>query len=139
MGFNVQLDTFPLAWVEEVKDEYGNAVERPITGLEGLIVIGKMVSIGDYFASIDRDGQEMIEWFMENALESWNVELAGRPVPMTVEGMLSLPRWLVSLIIRRWQRGIATVDGPLGRTSSVGATSQGLNLPMKVLSPNPPN
>lgn len=124
MGFQVPFGTFTIEFPEE-------------TGLTDLVVVGRMVSIGDYFTSLDLDGDQMIEWFADNALEWWNVEVDGVPVPTTKEGMLSLPRWLVTQVVRRWQRGIATVDGPLARTSSGGAPSPALNLPMEVLSPNP--
>lgn len=122
MTFKVSFDTFPVEFPE---------------GPEGLEVIGRMVSIGRYFESLDLDGTPMIEWFIANGLVSWNLELNGEPVPMTVEGMLSLPRWLVARIVRRWQRGVATVGAPLAQPSPDGVPSPGLNLPMEVLSTNP--
>jgi len=70
--------------------------------------------------------EQAVRLFGENALLGWNLERAGRPIPATPDGMLSLGVDLMSQIISTWLGAIAGGD-PLasrsGKQGSMGGSS----------------
>lgn len=72
-----------------------------------------------------------------DAVESWNLEVGGRPVPITVEGCMSLPDpGLIPAAIETWRDAQLTVPAgsPLPQPSNGGAPSPGVSIPMVPLS-----
>ena len=62
--------------------------------------------------------------FVEHGLESWNLEGAdGKPLPMTVTGLETLPTDFVLFVLDQWTIQIGKVPVPLWARSSDGNTS----------------
>jgi hypothetical protein len=82
----------------------------------------------------------IFEIFAER-LVSWNVmdeqpDGSHVPVPATFEGLMSQDFDQIFRVIQAWQTAVAGVAAPLARSSTVGATSAEVSLPMEILSPS---
>ena len=64
---------------------------------------------------------EMAELFVANGLTSWNITNRAGPVPVTVEGVLSLDWQLVAKLVATWISAIGTVPVPLPGASVDGS------------------
>jgi hypothetical protein len=71
----------------------------------------------------------------------WNMEIDGKPVPPTVQGVREIDGGLLGTILGAWLKGAAMVSAPLGPTSSDGEDSAVAleSIPMEVSSPNHTN
>ena len=79
----------------------------------------------------NEDPRPVYTSFVQFGLDRWNLEDdTGSPVPMTVEGLESLPADLVMLMIDQWVRQIGSVPAPLAAQSQNGSTSQAASIPM---------
>lgn len=76
-----------------------------------------------------------LRMFLEH-VQSWNLEQpAGVPVPVTMDGLLSLkiPK-LPLLLLAAWQEGMGEVDAPLGQPLPTGDILPAVPIPMAPLS-----
>lgn len=68
-----------------------------------------------------------------DAIESWNLEVDGLPLPISVESLLSLPDpTIVQAAVTQWrdmQTKVPDAD-PLPKPSNGGAPSPGVSIPM---------
>ena len=99
------------------------------------VVVRLSVPLGVAVAMAERENNEdprpVYTSFVQFGLDRWNLEDdTGSPVPMTVEGLESLPADLVMLMIDQWVRQIGNVPAPLAQPSSNGNTSQAASIPM---------
>lgn len=74
---------------------------------------------------------------LAGALESWNLERDGQPIPCDENGVRSLDFPLVLELVDLWMTAGGGVDVPLGDRSTNGGPPPELSLPMEPLSPNP--
>jgi len=65
-----------------------------------------------------------LELLLKWGLRSWDLENVDGPVPLTVEGLISLPPDVTTAIITGWQRAIFEVALPLGSRRPAGAASE---------------
>ena len=62
--------------------------------------------------------------FVQHGLKEWNLEDEdGKPVPMTVEGLETLPTDFVLFVLDQWTQQIGKVPVPLWARSNGGSTS----------------
>jgi hypothetical protein len=86
-----------------------------------------------------RANDRTVELFL-NHLVSWNLEdLAGRPVPMTQEGLDNQERTIIGQLIGAWQTAMVTIPNPSKKPSSNGATSEEQSLDLGSISESPGN
>lgn len=123
--------------------------------LHGLEIHTRGVSTGKYLEinglwnqANDTDSDE--DWkavFGEFAgvLTSWNLEVPEddkapdgpvKPVPATLDGLLSVDIPFVAMVIMRWLSAMTGVGGDLGKDSASGDPSLEESMPMEPLSPN---
>jgi len=99
------------------------------------VVVRLSVPLGVAVSMAERENNEdprpVYTSFVQFGLDRWNLEDdTGSPVPMTVEGLESLPADLVMLMIDQWVRQIGSVPAPLAAQSQNGSTSQAASIPM---------
>jgi len=99
------------------------------------VVVRLSVPLGVAVSMAERENNEdprpVYTSFVQFGLDKWNLEDdTGSPVPMTVEGLESLPADLVMLMIDQWVRQIGSVPAPLAQPSSNGSMSQAASIPM---------
>lgn len=112
------------------------------TGLAGAVVqVSLDMSVRDFLAlqraiagmSSDASGldESMLDrWekaytmFGATSLKSWNLELAGQPVPATADGFLSLPFASANTIFTAWARALASPSPNSPAASVNGALSE---------------
>lgn len=115
---------------------------------EGLQVRVRSLSIGQVLDIIDpptgeggvRDQALLNAQRLADGLVSWNLEYPdGTPVPMTVDGILSQDRELITDINSARLREAVAVPAPLDQPSPDGGQSAEPSIPMEVLSAAPPS
>ena len=99
------------------------------------VVVRLSVPLGVAVSMAERENNEdprpVYTSFVQFGLDRWNLEDdTGSPVPMTVEGLESLPADLVMLMIDQWVRQIGNVPAPLAQPSSNGSMSPEASIPM---------
>jgi len=99
------------------------------------VVVRLSVPLGVAVSMAERENNEdprpVYTSFVQFGLDRWNLEDdTGSPVPVTVEGLESLPADLVMLMIDQWVRQIGSVPAPLAAQSQNGSTSQAASIPM---------
>ena len=99
------------------------------------VVVRLSVPLGVAVSMAERENNEdprpVYTSFVQFGLDNWNLEDdTGSPVPMTVEGLESLPADLVMLMIDQWVRQIGNVPAPLAQPSSNGSMSPEASIPM---------
>lgn len=116
--------------------------------LEGLVVRAKGVSIERFLAiatlSDGVDPSDPVEGLRQlddlfkvfaAVLVDWNLEEEdGTVTPATLDGIRSLEIEFFLSIFDAWMTAIATVSGPLHKSSSAGSGQMELSLPMEALS-----
>lgn len=55
--------------------------------------------------------------FGDEALESWNLSVGGKPVPATAEGFLAQPPPFAMLIVSKWMETVGDTPDPLVATA----------------------
>jgi hypothetical protein len=124
MGFNVERTTYRLRFKDP---DY-----------EGLEVVASELSTGELWeymdaekisADITQDSKDraaarrsMLQ-MLADALVSWNAEVGGKPVPTTVDGLLSLGHKFNSRVVDAWTDALVGISAPLPETSSAGTPS----------------
>ena len=106
------------------------------TDLDGLEVRIGECTVGEFSRMVtpiadggmnDKEGLDLLLKY----LKSWNLEIpAGTPVPLTDEGVRSIPLPLLNKLNRAWTVAMAEVPDPLGRQSRNGASSEEASLGM---------
>tara|TARA_Y100000310_G_scaffold317160_1_gene369698 strand:- start:25 stop:423 length:399 start_codon:yes stop_codon:yes gene_type:complete len=72
----------------------------------------------------DEDPASVYTMFVTHGLESWNLENEeGGAIPVTVDGLESLPTDFVLLMISEWVAKIGEVPSPLSEISNDGSLS----------------
>ena len=111
----------------------GQKLDFSETAYAGLEVTMDAVSLGDLLdiqdlaeqASAGSAARQLLSRFAA-ALESWNVTRDGRPVPPTLEGVLSQDAAFVLAVVQAWQQGMAAAPPPLpGGSPSGGSSAEG--------------
>lgn len=140
MGYRQQARVYRLVWED-----------GPFVGLE---VRGKSLPVGAFLAIegsqhklqelitrgavSEAEMQEVLEPVQRivDAIVSWNIEDAeGRPVPVTLDGFMSLTQEEVTAILTAWANAGTNVSTPLERPSPDGELEA--SLPMAELPPSP--
>lgn len=111
-GLEVTVDSIPLGVALAAGADYAEADAAYKAG-----------NVAGALPVIDR----LLRQFGE-ALESWNVEKRGEPVPPTYEGLLTLDGTFAMDLISAWQAGTVSAvsvdeDSDLGKGSPSGGTS----------------
>ncbi|MCI0690227.1 MAG: hypothetical protein L0Y54_23765 [Sporichthyaceae bacterium] len=95
---------------------------------------------GDLAALAGQAGRARLEAIFADFaryLVSWNLEDAqGRPVPPTLDGVLTQDAPFIFQIMKAWQEYVAGVPFPKGPSSNGGGQSPAASLPMEALSPS---
>lgn len=111
---------------------------------EGLEVRVKSMPLGKFIelaAMIDEGGftgetaRQVFEQFA-TVLVSWNAENDEGPLPTTADGLLQLDLAEARAIIEGWRDAITGVPAPLEQSSTDGAPSPEVSIPMEPLSVN---
>ena len=108
----------------------GQKLDFSETAYAGLKVTMGAISLGDLLdiqdlaeqASAGSAARKLLSRFAA-ALESWNVTRDGRPVPPTLEGVLSQDAAFILAIVQSWQQGLAQAPPPLPGGSPSGGSS----------------
>lgn len=66
---------------------------------------------------------DRLRWFAEHAIESWNLEAGGKPMELSPEAFMALPRQFTNRVHEAWLRTIQDPDIPLAQPSNDGDTS----------------
>lgn len=81
-------------------------------------------------------GEDLLAVFVEH-VDEWNLTVRGEPVPVTVEGLMSVPNQrLPWALYRGWLAALSEVDRPLPEGSPSGEPAPGVSVPMVPLSPS---
>jgi len=93
--------------------------------VDTLVTVGELFAMRRTSASLDEEGDDISPAFplLLRHVRSWNLELDGRPVPLTPEGMACLPHELVALIMNGWRRAVVELPDPLGKQPESGPGS----------------
>ena len=111
------------------------------------VQLGKFVELTTLAEAADDDKvDEMLRLFTEFAehLVSWNLEyddddeLDG-PIPPDATGVMALDVDMALALVGEWMEAMGGVPAPLDTSSTSGATSPELSLPMETLSASPPS
>ena len=119
------------------KRKPGFELSRPATivftdsAFEGAEVeIDTLISLRELFemrkasaALDDSDDTGPVVPLLLRHIRSWNIELDGRPVPLTKAGIESLPQPLIAAILGGWHDAVTEVPAPLGRRPANGPSS----------------
>jgi hypothetical protein len=114
------------------------------TDLDGLVVTVRSVSVGAMLdlvglAEADtRKAADIAHMFdtLGDALDSWNLEDGGVPVPADRTGVRSLGVPEAMALVKAWSNVMQDVPGPLDQPSTGGVPSAALSLPMEPLLAN---
>lgn len=100
--------------------------------------LGKFIEIASLIDEGGFTGETAPEVFarFSKVLVSWNAEDDEGPLPMTAEGLLRLDIVEARTIIEGWRDAITGATGPLDQSSSDGAPSPEVSIPMESLSEN---
>jgi hypothetical protein len=111
----------------------GQKLDFSDTAYAGLEVTMDAVSLGDLLDIADLAEQaaaassagaaRALFAAFAKALESWNVTKGGKPVPATLEGVLSQDAAFVTAVVQAWQQGMAQAPPPLPGGSPSGGSS----------------
>lgn len=119
---------------------------------EGLEVTARELSTGELWeymaaektaADITQDSKDrtaarrQLLQMLADALISWNAEKDGKPVPTTVDGLLSLGHSFNSRVMDAWTDALIGISAPLPETSTAGEPSVEASIPMDALSSSP--
>jgi len=82
-----------------------------------------------------------IHELIASKIVEWNMEIGGKPIPATLEGLRQIDGDLLGSILGAWLKGAAMVSDPLEQTSNGGGDSAVVpaSIPMEPFSPNPSN
>lgn len=152
MGFKVKKKIFNVAWGEPhplaglFMRTQAASVKEFASFARGLMEVG-----AQYKANQDTEDQQLQVKIIEEtaaALEtvkiqfaekliSWNLEDdEDKPIPATVDGVLSLEDEFCMNLISAWLDAIGGVSEDLGKDLTSGGTFQDLSLPMELKLPN---
>lgn len=136
MGFVKEQTILKLVWDQDTKYP-GLEVRAVESSTAEYLRVAKL-------SQRDRLSDEEIEsicGMFARRLLSWNLETPDsegvRPVPATLEGLLSQDFDFISAVIVRWATATSKIDEDLGKDSSSGDRSVEASIPMETLSPNP--
>ncbi len=78
---------------------------------------------GEVSVELLEKNEEILDLFV-NHLVSWDLEdMAGRPVPVTRDGIDEQERTVIAQLIQAWQIAMVNIPNPLSSQSSNGETS----------------
>lgn len=149
MGFRPQPTVYNLSFQDTALDGLHVKIgcctvgeHNRMTGLVGQTPISTdpEKALADLAAKLEEVTQHN-EWVLNlfaGYLISWDMEDAeGNPVPANREGVDSLERAMVSMIIAAWQRAMVTIPNPSKSESISGETSEEESLGLGSLSQSP--
>jgi len=118
MGFQVPRKT---ARLQFEGDEFDNC--------EIVVALDLSLGASDHMAELQKadSPKEMIGFFADNCIDSWNLEDAdGKPLPVIAETFFQLPAWFSLLMINGWAAAVkkaSEVAPPLDEPSKNGDSS----------------
>ena len=78
-----------------------------------------------------QDWEPFLAYFVAEVVRGWNLENAdGQPVPVTSDGLASVPLDFLMRLITEWANQVGSVAAPLVSASSNGRPSVEASLPM---------
>lgn len=136
MGFAVESDVYKLIFVEPEFE--GLEVRARSVSIRDLVRISALsdVKVSPFLPQEEWDKVREIAEIFAKAIVSWNLEIDGEPVPVSADGLLSLPLKTFWKIQASWVIAIAGVSDPLPEDSNGGNPSLEESMPMETLSEN---
>jgi hypothetical protein len=77
----------------------------------------------DEFVAFEKLSEELA-WLSEHAIESWNLEAKGEPLPFDAESLGKMPRTFTRALVAGWIKAVAELDAPLVSASPSGGTPE---------------
>ncbi|WP_433893033.1 hypothetical protein [Streptomyces sp. CA-111067] len=100
----------------------------------GMEITVRDMTSGEVIELPDQATHEALVTAFAGQLASWNLEDdKGKPLPATLEGVLTLDRSLNVVIVEAWLDAVNGVDAPLVPSSPGGGPSPEVPIPMDVL------
>jgi hypothetical protein len=138
MGFKAKKKLYLLRFAAD-HDLAGLEVTMSSVSMGALLSLQEMSTRQDEIVRDKTQFREMIEVFA-GAMIGWNLEDDfDRPIPITVDGVLTQDTDFIMSIIVEWTKAISGVSRPLGDGSTSGGQSPEASLPMEPRSPSPPS
>lgn len=131
----------------EFPEDHYKLTFQGVEGMDGLEVTMLPMSVGTALelqelqekrptAKEDRQDVLAIMQLVVDHTVSWNLERAGKPVPVSLEEVQKLRPARYQRIVRAWDLAGAGVSAPLDDGSTTGGSSLEVSIPMEPSSPS---
>jgi hypothetical protein len=67
---------------------------------------------------------EELAWMSEHAIESWNLEAKGEPLPFDGQSLAKMPRSFTRALVNGFIKAVVDIDAPLVSSSPSGDTPE---------------
>jgi len=135
VGFNVEPTAYRLRFKDPAYEGLEVTARELSTGeLWEYMAAEKTATDGTQSSEARAAARQCMLQMLADALVSWNAEVRGAPVPMTVEGLLSLGHSFNSRVADAWTDALVGISAPLPQTSTAGDPSVEASIPMDTLS-----
>ena len=92
--------------------------------IDTLVSLGEIFEIETASAALGKSGSvAAVVGLLLRHTHRWNLQINGKPVPLTRKGMESLPVGVIAAIMTGWQTAVVDVPAPLGHEPESGPGS----------------